>query len=111
MRTNRRIWRAAVVIAVALASTACDFELGTRGGKVFNDTTKDVIVEVTGLSEAQRRELPALRSGQWNAPDGQCLGTGIAVYSTDGELLANLDEPICDGRTVTIEDTDLDVEP
>lgn len=93
----------AVVVLVA----GCDIGLDTRGGKVSNGTRQDLVVEVVGASEPSSGQLPAGQGGGWSAPDGECLGTGVAVYTPDGELLATLDERICDGQKLRIEDEDL----
>lgn len=97
----------AVIACSSLLFGACDYGLGTRVGLVDNSTTQDLIVEVVGAPDAHRGEVAAQASGGWNAPDGECLGTGVALYTHDGPILTTLHEPICDGRTLTIDDEDL----
>jgi hypothetical protein len=101
---RRRLLVAMVLLVLA---GGCDLGLGTRGGLVDNSTTQDLVIEVVGAPDAHRGEVSAQASGGWDAPDGECLGTGVALYTPDGELLTTLDERICDGRTLVIEDEDL----
>jgi hypothetical protein len=77
------------------------------GGLVANDTRQDLIVEVVGTSDADRLEIRAQTSGRFSALGGECLGTGVAIYAVDGELLTTLDQRICDGGLLTIEQEDL----
>jgi hypothetical protein len=86
---------------------ACDAGLGTRGGLVVNSTTRDLVIEVVGADEPYRLELPPQTSAQSGARNDECLGNGVAIYSSDGELLTRLDERICAGHTLRIDDDDL----
>ena len=99
--------RLLVAIALSALAAACDLGLGTRGGLVDNSTTQDLVVEVVGAPDAHRGEVSAQASGGWDAPEGECLGTGVALYTSDDELLTTLDERICDGETLVIDDDDL----
>jgi hypothetical protein len=99
--------RLLVAIVLLMLAGGCDLGLGTRGGLVDNSTTQDLVVEVIGDTDVHRLEIPAQASRGSVAGDGECLGTGVALYMPDGELLTTLDERICDGRTLTVEDEDL----
>lgn len=107
MTANRSaVYVCSTYVVVLLLATGCDIGLDTRGGKVSNTTNQDLVVEVIGASEPTA-EIPLGASAQWFTADDQCLGTGVALYTPDGELLATLDERVCDGRTLTIELNDL----
>ena len=86
-------------MVVPLASTRSELPTG------WNSAAD--LVEVVGESEAHHLEVPAQASAGSTAGNGECLGTGVALYTPDGELLTTLDERICDGRTLVIEDEDL----
>jgi hypothetical protein len=99
--------RVALVLCLSVLSTACDYGLATRGGLVHNATSEDLVVEIVGASPVRRLELPASLSANADARNGECLGTGIALSTPDGELLTTLDERVCDGQMLTIEQDDL----
>lgn len=100
-------YRPVIVIAAAVVIlSGCDLGLATRGGLVVNKTRQDLMVEPVGVSDASRATIPAERSHGWNAFN-TCLGTGLAVFTPDGERLATLDRRICDGERFVIEPDDL----
>ena len=94
-------------VCVLLLAGGCDLGRAYLGGLVANNTRQDLIVEVVGASEAERLEIRAQSSGRFSALGGECLGTGVAIYSADGEQLTTFDEQICDGKLLTIEEEDL----
>jgi hypothetical protein len=96
----------ALLPCLALLVGGCDWGIGNRSGLVVNSTRRDLLVEVVGASEVDRLEVPAQTSRGASA-FGECLGTGVNLYLSDGELLATLDRRICSGETLRIEDEDL----
>lgn len=100
-----RYRRVVVAAAVAVILCGCDWGLATRGGLVVNNTDQDLVIEPVGVSDANRVTIPARRAHQWNAFN-ECLGTGLAVFTADGQPLATLDQRICDGQQLVIEPDD-----
>jgi hypothetical protein len=96
-----------VFVCLVVLTGACDLGRAYRGGVVVNNTRQDLIVDVVGASNVDRVEVPAQASRGFSAFGGECLGTGVAIYGVDGELLTRLDERICDREALRIEEEDL----